>query len=66
MQTFDQHLARLVQQGVVEFNVARAAASNPSDFELQARLSAGGMPAQPPPSMGMMDGLVPGGFGEVR
>ncbi len=66
MQTFDQHLARLVQQGVVDFNVARAAATNPSDFELQARLSAGGMPAQPPPSMGMMDGLVPGGFGEVR
>ena len=65
MQTFDQHLAKLVQQGDVDFNVARAAATNPSDFELQARLSAGGMPP-PAPSTGMMDGLVPGGFGEVR
>jgi len=44
MQTFDQHLADLVRQGAVDFGVARAAASNPSDFELQARLSAGGVP----------------------
>jgi twitching motility protein PilT len=65
MQTFDQHLARLVQQGVVDFNVARAAATNPSDFELHQRLGAAA-PRPPATSGGMMDGLVPGGFGEVR
>ena len=56
MQTFDQHLARLVQQGVIDFNVARAAATNPSDFELQARLSAGGVPADAPEAGGDGDG----------
>ena len=37
MQTFDQHLMDLVEAGDVTFDVARAAASNPSDFELQLR-----------------------------
>ena len=32
-QTFDQHLAELVQSGVVTMEVAKSAASNPSDFE---------------------------------
>jgi twitching motility protein PilT len=63
MQTFDQHLADLVRSGVVDFNVARAAASNPSDFELQARLS-GGMeePAAEPAGGGApsMDGFMSG------
>lgn len=36
-QTFDQHLADLVHNGMVEFNVAMAAASNPSDFELKMK-----------------------------
>jgi twitching motility protein PilT len=36
-QTFDQHLADLVHQDVVEFEVAKAAATNPSDFELTMR-----------------------------
>jgi twitching motility protein PilT len=67
MQTFDQHLAELVRQGAVDFGVARAAASNPSDFELQARLSAGGMPDDAAPSGGGgMDGFMPGGFGDGR
>jgi twitching motility protein PilT len=37
MQTFDQCLMDLVEQGEVTFEVARAAASNPSDFELQLK-----------------------------
>jgi twitching motility protein PilT len=37
MQTFDQHLADLVQSGDVEFEVALAASTKPSDFELKMR-----------------------------
>ena len=37
MQTFDQHLGDLVADGIVTFEVAMAAASNPADFELQMR-----------------------------
>ena len=37
MQTFDQCLMDLVEAKDVTFEVARAAASNPSDFELQLR-----------------------------
>lgn len=33
MQSFDQHLSALFKAGVVKIEVARAAASNPSDFE---------------------------------
>jgi twitching motility protein PilT len=61
MQTFDQHLAELVRQGTVDFNVARAAASNPSDFELAARLGASGLPVGGAPSGGVgLDGFMPG------
>ena len=35
MQTFDQHLTDLVSNGEVAFEVALAAATRPSDFELQ-------------------------------
>ncbi|HEX8358972.1 MAG TPA: PilT/PilU family type 4a pilus ATPase [Longimicrobium sp.] len=52
-QTFDQHLAELVQTGAVEFGVARAAATNPGDFELKARLSEAGAGSA-------MDGLTTG------
>ncbi len=38
MQTFDQCLADLVASGEVTFAVAKAAASNPSDFELKMRM----------------------------
>ncbi len=38
MQTFDQHLADLVQSGEVTFEVAMAAATNPSDFDLKMRM----------------------------
>ncbi len=34
-QTFDQHLMELVRSGLVEFEVAKAAATNPSDFDLK-------------------------------
>jgi twitching motility protein PilT len=37
MQTFDQHLADLVVNGDVAYDVAVAASSRPSDFELQMR-----------------------------
>lgn len=35
MQSFDQHLMELVEAGTVTFETAKAAASNPSDFELK-------------------------------
>ncbi len=35
MQSFDQHLMELVDAGSVTFETARAAASNPADFELK-------------------------------
>ena len=37
MQTFDQHLMDLVGDGVVTYETAVAASSNPKDFELQMR-----------------------------
>ncbi|HTT66513.1 MAG TPA: PilT/PilU family type 4a pilus ATPase [Gemmatimonadales bacterium] len=37
MQTFDQHLMELVQEDVVDYDVALAHATNPSDFELQMK-----------------------------
>jgi twitching motility protein PilT len=53
MQTFDQHLADLVQEGVVTFETAMASATNPSDFELKMRMfrrvaSSPGQPAAAP------------------
>ncbi|MFW5952246.1 MAG: type IV pilus twitching motility protein PilT [Gemmatimonadota bacterium] len=36
-QTFDQHLADLVTEDLVDFEVAKNAATNPSDFELKLR-----------------------------
>ncbi|MBX9929350.1 MAG: PilT/PilU family type 4a pilus ATPase [Gemmatimonadaceae bacterium] len=38
MQTFDQHLSDLVTEGVVEFDVALAAATKPSDFALNMNM----------------------------
>jgi twitching motility protein PilT len=37
-QSFDQHLADLVNSGVITFDVAHAASSRPSDFELKMRV----------------------------
>jgi twitching motility protein PilT len=38
MQTFDQHLADLVTQGVVSFDVALTASTRPADFELHMNM----------------------------
>lgn len=38
MQTFDQHLTELVNSNAVTFEVAKAAATNPADFELSFRM----------------------------
>ncbi len=37
-QTFDQHLMDLVNNGVVDFELAKAAANNPADFDLKMRM----------------------------
>ena len=37
MQSFDQHLMDLVANDIVSFDTAKAAASNPSDFELKLK-----------------------------
>ncbi|HET7584167.1 MAG TPA: PilT/PilU family type 4a pilus ATPase [Gemmatimonadaceae bacterium] len=41
MQTFDQHLMELVVGGTLAFDVAHAAATRPSDFDLQLRTLGG-------------------------
>ena len=46
MQTFDQHLMDQVSSGAVEYEVALAASTRPSDFELQMRMFRRG-PATP-------------------
>ena len=38
MQTFDQHLADLVTQGAVSFDVALTASTRPADFELKMNM----------------------------
>ena len=56
MQTFDQHLSDLVQEGQVTFEVALAAATRPSDFQLKMQtfrrrsttVKASDVPAEPP------------------
>jgi twitching motility protein PilT len=66
MQTFDQCLADLVAKGEVTFEVAKAAASNPSDFELKMRMftriadTAPDLPAVPEPAAAS-NGLQLGG-----
>ena len=47
-QSFDQHLMELVKSNQVEFEVAKAAANNPSDFDLKMNMfgaPSGGAPA---------------------
>jgi twitching motility protein PilT len=48
MQTFDQHLTALVQHEEVSFEVAKAAATNPADFELHFRMGKERRPASAP------------------
>ena len=47
MQTFDQCLMDLVMSGQVDYAVAKAAATNPSDFELKLNMLSGGRSAAP-------------------
>jgi twitching motility protein PilT len=79
MQTFDQHLADLVQSGEVTFDTAMAAATNPSDFALKMRMfsrvtaeapkapaeaEAEAVPAAAAaPAGGVMDGITNSGTG---
>ena len=37
-QTFDQHLGEMVQQKLVDFDVAKSAANNPADFDLKMNM----------------------------
>ena len=75
MQTFDQCLTDLVQSGEVTFETAKAAASNPSDFELKlkmfSRLSQPeptndipeeAAPAEQQPAVPQLDGLQSSGL----
>lgn len=75
MQSFDQHLMELVETGTVTFETAKAAASNPSDFELKLqtfrRLSKLGtkavseeeVPSEPAPEEeDLPEGFTSGGF----
>jgi twitching motility protein PilT len=78
MQTFDQCLTDLVTTGEVTFEVAKAAASNPSDFELKMKMfsrlsqtvNASDIPseaelaaqAEPEPAGAQLDGLQSGGL----
>ena len=60
MQTFDQHLADLVVNGDVAYDVAVAASTRPSDFELQMRtFGKGGAKASGNPSGGGAGGAAP-------
>jgi twitching motility protein PilT len=36
-QTFDQHLMDLVKEDIIDFEVAKAHANNPNDFDLKLR-----------------------------
>ena len=73
MQTFDQHLTDLVQHDEVEFEVAIAASTRPSDFELKLKTfrrrstttkKVVDVPPEPPKSdpatLGGMDGMSTG------
>jgi twitching motility protein PilT len=59
MQTFDQHLMDLVAEDIVTYETALAAASNPSDFQLQVktlrRRSRAVPPTQPSPAVSAAD-----------
>ena len=51
-QTFDQHLMELVESGMVEFELAKAASNSPSDFDLQMNILAGTGPGTQPAQPG--------------
>ncbi len=55
-QTFDQHLMELVESGMVEFELAKAASNSPSDFDLKMNILGGrgadGEPVKPSSEIG--------------
>jgi twitching motility protein PilT len=59
MQTFDQHLADLVQSGEVTFETAMAAATNPSDFDLKMRMFSRRAPSADAPVAIERDAAMP-------
>jgi twitching motility protein PilT len=59
MQTFDQHLADLVNQGSVAYEVAVAAATRPADFQLQMRVFEGTAHGSPESFGDDLPGLQP-------
>jgi twitching motility protein PilT len=68
MQTFDQHLEELVTSGTVEFGVALAASTRPSDFQLKMQMFnkspvRAAAPAAPTPSPEGGGEPLSGGFG---
>jgi twitching motility protein PilT len=72
MQTFDQCLTDLVTSGEVEFEVAKAASSRPSDFELNLNTfkrrsttakKVVDLPPEPPPPAPPLDGGITMGSG---
>ncbi|BAH37945.1 twitching mobility protein [Gemmatimonas aurantiaca T-27] len=67
MQTFDQHLAELVTTDEIEFEVAKAAATNPADFELGFRMGKNGqaMAGSALPRTGNHNAVMPAGHGTI-
>ncbi|MEW5931772.1 MAG: PilT/PilU family type 4a pilus ATPase [Gemmatimonadota bacterium] len=63
-QTFDQCLMELVQDGRVDYQVAKAAATNPGDFELKMNMlsGGGGVPAAASSSSSVL-GEMTSGYG---
>ena len=59
-QTFDQHLMELVQEDLVDFQVAMAAANNPTDFDLKMNTFAPDGAVTPPGARDDMSHLFGG------
>ncbi|HEX2188152.1 MAG TPA: type IV pilus twitching motility protein PilT [Longimicrobiaceae bacterium] len=62
-QTFDQCLMELVQEGRVAYEVAKAAATNPGDFELKLNMLSGGRAAPAEASASSVLGEMTTGYG---
>ena len=60
-QTFDQHLMDLVHDGVVDFDLAKAAANNPADFDLKMRMF--NAPGATQPGITKLPDDAPQGYG---
>ena len=57
-QSFDQHLMELVQSDAVEFEVAKAAANNPADFDLKMNMFIDPRAHRPGATGGMQDEMT--------